>query len=488
MYCENCGAKASDEAKFCSQCGSKLNFSNKNEQETEIIENPVETESVIIEKVDDVIETEEQEISVVPLDNDLQENAEADVLENNDSERIEEIVCITEQPLEQNESAEQPENVEQPQETQEPESVEVPEEVQENKEASQPTEPQTIEVNPLNDKNDDIQNQEFTWTKTTKAKLPKQTKTANKTKRVGAHIACVFISILLALFMITTVAVVLANALIDTDMISSTLTNLDLGDIEIDDVSDKQTLEDLGLICESDNVLDVIYDNIDQSALKEPLSKDQFEEIITNKEFVEYIAENSSKNISRLVSGKPAQIVSADDICDFLEKEDKIVEDIVGYTFDDEMIENLRERLDESYKEIFESLKIESLDDVFEESAAAIIEIVFSDWLLIVLIIIDILLIVLLFLVISSFRLGFVYTGITSIVVSAIYLIASIPMLFGLFELIFDGMAAQLITQASSAALVFLIIICSSILLIGVLMLVTAKIIKLVTKRRALKN
>lgn len=296
-------------------------------------------------------------------------------------------------------------------------------------------------------------------------------------KSVIAKVISGFLCIVLAVFVVATVAVAVVQNALSSNSIANMISSIELDEIKIDDIADKEELEAIGLKCESDNVLDIIYDNINQTDLADPLTKSEFQDIVNNDEFSEYIGKTIEENFENVIEGKTDVIISVDDICGFLEKEDEFISDVVGYEITEERIENLRTVLEESYSEVFVSLDIKALDDTIGDAGAMTVIIAFSDWVLIALIIFDVLLAILIFLILHSFRLGFLYCGITSSVVGLIYTLPAVVLAIGSGIFFNSSILGELISQIMGVAVTPLLITSLSLFGLGLLMLIISLII-----------
>lgn len=452
MTCNYCGKSLNENDVFCSQCGNKVEPIVCDEvpaEEPTILE----PETPLADAVEELSETEECE-ECVSCDDDV----ETEDFESNESEETE-ILC--------------------------PESTEYEEELDGDEDVLD----ETVEFVKTTDPEDAVfENEEvYEEESETSEEVPKQTETVKKKKKklakihkrgIGSHLGSFALSILLALLMITTLALFVARGAITENSIKEIFSSIELEEIKIDSNADKRELEELGIKCDSDNVLDIIYDNIDQEALKEPLTKDQFREIIKNDAVSEYFGDLIGKNLDAAVDGKKVSLITTDDIIGFIEKEEALVTDILGYELTDDHKNNLRTTLDTNFGDVFETLEIKELESVVGKAPAVIINVVFSDWLFIGLIVICALLIVLIFLVLRSFRLGLLYNGITIMIVNFIYLVCALALMFGILDLLISGINAELLTQVVSVVLWDLVIITFSAVFVGIVMIVVSKIIK----------
>ncbi len=302
---------------------------------------------------------------------------------------------------------------------------------------------------------------------------PKKATVKKKTSAWG-HVFASFVSVLFACFLVATLVVASVSVVFSSGTISAIIDEVDLDEIEIDDLMSKKELEKNGIVVESDNLLDVIYDNIDQSKLADPLTKSEYRKIVDSDEFEEYFAELIDKRIDSIMSGKSTKLIEPDDVIDFLKDEKKAIKKIIGYEITDERIENLEKNLDNDFKEVFDSLEVK----LGPTSVVKTVRIVFSVWLLPILIFIDVLFCALIFIIVRSARVGLNYCGTTMLVISALFVLASL----GIYLIVDELINFALISNVLTTAFIPVMIINLSVFAASVLMLIISAIIKRVSK------
>lgn len=298
----------------------------------------------------------------------------------------------------------------------------------------------------------------------------------NKTstaKKIGAIILCIF----LAMFLVCTTCLIVIRDAISPDTIMEMIRNINLNDIEINDVVDKELLEEHGLICESDNLFDIIYDNIDQNELPYPISKDGFRSLVENKKFREYFGSVFGTSIEALTSGNSSDVVTPDDIVDYLASNREEFSQILGYELNDERLYNLKETLTNDYGMIFSAIADQRLNSIVGEDAANAIDFVFSDWLFWLLIIFDILICIFIFLIFRSLSKSVKYCSISMITVGAIFFVVSIAVLNGLLSALVGGPLIYVFNQLISVVLWETIVISVILIVIGMVAPISVKII-----------
>ncbi len=449
MTCKNCGNPLNENDVFCGQCGSKVE---------PIVEEQLDLEEkVVLDSQSAVTDCEETPSCEEDVELKTTESCAIEATESlsSESEELSNTEASEDAKVENEVDFEEASNESADESVAEPEA----EPVAESKE----------EVDEKSETSKEIP--ELTVTKG--KKLLKIHKRGIKT-----HLGALALSILLSILMVTTLALFVVRNAITENSVKEIISSLELEDISIYSRSDKSDLEELGIRCDSDNVFDIIYDNIDQNALKEPLTKEQFSRIMNSNTVSEYFGRLISRKLGSAVDGKSVLLISTDDIIDFIEDEEKFVSGILGYELTEEHKNNLRITLDMNFGEAFKTLEIKDLEHIVGKVPAVMIGVVFSDWLFIGLIIICVLLIVLIFLVLRSFRLGFLYNGITILVVNLLYLVTSLSLMFGILSLWMSRVNSSLITQVVSVVLWDLVIITFSAVFVSVIMIVVSGIIK----------
>lgn len=252
-----------------------------------------------------------------------------------------------------------------------------------------------------------------------------------KNRTVAVHVFACVLTFLFVISLILTVALGILRTTVSKSIIRDMIHNINLEDIVIDDESEKEKLEQLGLKCESSDLFNIIYDNIDQSKMADPLTKDELQAIVKHEAFREYFGDIISANVESLISGETTDVVAPADVVDFLRSEEDDFSKILGYELTEERLQNLQESLEQDYRYIFEELSNKNISDIVDDDSAVIIRVLFSDWLFTVFIIIDLVLGILIFLVLRSFSFGSRYCGIAVASVGLLYLTILLLINFG---------------------------------------------------------
>ena len=313
-------------------------------------------------------------------------------------------------------------------------------------------------------------------------KAPKQHKKAG----VGAHILTVFICILLFAFLVATLAVAAVQHSITESAISDAISRTHIDSIKVEDLFDETQIKDLGLNLKngSDTLIDFLYDNIDQSAFDEPLSREDFRDIALSDEFRDFVALTISRRASKVIDGVRTNVIDVDEIVSFVRSQRDYLSDVIGYKITDEEIDNLRAMLEENYGEAFDKLEIQPMNKYVSDGASKAIKLLFQKWVLIVLIVVDVLFAALVFLIIRSLKTGFMYNGVTFVVAGLPFVLAAAAFSIGLITIKSDDSIVQLIVLAAGALSRIFIILGGIVLGLGVIMIVTSCILGSVKKKK----
>ena len=241
-------------------------------------------------------------------------------------------------------------------------------------------------------------------------------------------------------------------------------------------------------------LVDFVYDNIDQSKLSEPISREKFHEIASSEEFIDFISLSISKRAANLLLGVQTDNFDVEQIIDFIVDNRAKFEEMLGYKITDEQIEQLRAMLTDTYGEVIKDIDINkisaNLDDSIYFNAVSKI---FSNTTLIASVCICVILAVAVFAILRSAAHGLLFNGIT-------FIAASIPFLALSFALSTDSYfvsaALSSINQAGLYSLISGIIesvlyiarIASAVVaVLGVLMIVASIIVFSVKKSKRKK-
>ncbi len=317
-----------------------------------------------------------------------------------------------------------------------------------------------------------------------KQKTPEHTENKRK-HRVAAHIGATLFSIILALMLIVTTGLYIVRRAVSPDTIKEMITSVDLEEVKITDVADKEVFESHGLVCESDNLLDVVYDNIDQEKLPTPISKENFTAIIEDEEFRSYLGEVFGISIEALTSGDTTDLVTPENIVDCLGENREKFSSYLGYDLTDDRLDDLQTTLEEDYGEVFEAIGDQKLDVIVGNDFAEIINIIFADWLFWTLVIIDLFVCGLVFLVLRRIGSGIKYSATVILVVGLMFLCASIAIINGVLPSLGEGAIMTVFNQVASAVLWDTIVISSIMILIGILLPVSVILLGYYKKRRS---
>ncbi len=450
MLCKKCGNELSEGYKFCTNCGSPIVFDDEavlSDQETvsEIVSEAVECEVPLdVDKNTDNIDN-----------TDTSDNTDAS--DNSDNSEI-----VEDEPFcDKNVDSEQSVNDD---EKQEPiENSDATEDVSYNNENTQ------------------------------KPQADVSVKKKRKVGRVISVIVSVLLCIVLFSMLFCATAVQVFRVNIHPNAINDAFALVDFKNIKITELLPEDILADMGLNTASDDLVDFIYNNIDQDQLDKPLTKEKISEIIENNSLIDKIFSIISNNLIELAEGKFTSVITADEFCDVIYEEKDFIRDVVGYTITEKHINNLRSYLEYNYGELFNEVKIDESIYEFDEQNAVVIIKDIASWLFYVLIVVIVLIVALVFLLLRSFSRGFKYSGITAIVCGILEVGAACAGLSVFNMIIADNIVIELeilkniILAFINNTLMSLLWIGITILIIGIVFVVTSIIINILKKRKAHK-
>ena len=316
----------------------------------------------------------------------------------------------------------------------------------------------------------------------------KKEKTHKKVS-VWAHILSVFICILLFAFIVATVAVATVQKSVTENTIKDAINRTDIDAIKVSDLLDKKQISELGLNVKGDNdtLIDVIYDNIDQSRLSHPLSKDEFIEIAHSEELRDFVASAISKRAAKVLNGDRTDAMDVEEIISFVKENKASLSKITGYEITAAEIENLRGMLNDNYKETISKLEIQPMNEYMSDGAASAVRLVSSTWVLIVLLVVVVLLAVLIFLIVRSFKVGCMYNGVTFVIAGLPFLLAAAAFSIGLIKIQSDIGLVQVLTLAAGAISKVLLILGAIVVAIGAVLIIASCIARAVQKKKQRK-
>ena len=306
---------------------------------------------------------------------------------------------------------------------------------------------------------------------------------------VWAHVGAVLICILLFAFLVATIAVAAVQYSVTESTISDAISRTHIDSLRVTDLLDDSQVHDLGLNMksESETLLDFLYENIDQSQLNKPITKDEFNEIALSDEFRDFVAMTISRRAGKVIDGIKTNVIDIDEIISFVRSQRKYLSGVMGYKITDEEIENLRGVLEDNYGEAISKLEIQPINSYVDDGAASAIKLVFAKWVLIVLIVVVVLFAVLIFLIVRSFKTGCMYNGVTFVLAGLPFLLAAAAFAIGIIKIKSELPIVQFIVLAAGAISKILLILGGSVVLAGVIMIVISCIIRSVKKKKQLK-
>lgn len=301
--------------------------------------------------------------------------------------------------------------------------------------------------------------------------------------RVFAHIGAVIISLILLVCVIATIALGLVRNAVSEKTLNSSISNINLTKIKASSVVDIESLKKQGMNVESENLFDLIYDNINQNAMEQPISREKFKSLVESEEIQAFLSETINDNIVALASDERTETDILDDIEDFLYKEKKTLSKKLGYELTDTRIANLKKSIQSQYGSTLEKFEGVKLDSFVNDDIAQIVTVSFSKWLFVSVIILDVFLAMLLYIVLRSLKQGTVYCGVVVSFVGVLYLVLAFAMeaIVGLF---LNGTALYLANQFIDIFVIKMIIVSASMIALGVLIPIVVSLIVNFTKRR----
>lgn len=323
---------------------------------------------------------------------------------------------------------------------------------------------------------------------------PVKTKTKERKPRkkagAGAHIAAVFICILLFAFLVATLAVATVQNAVTESAINDAISRTHIDSLKVEDLFDETQVKSMGLDLKSgsDTLIDFLYDNIDQSNFAEPLSREDFRKIALSDEFRDFVAMTISRRASKVIDGIKTNVVDVDEIISFVRSQRDYLSDVIGYKITDTEIDNLRTMLEENYGEALSKLEIQPMNKYVNEGAASAIRLVFSKWILIVLIVVVVLLMALIFLVIRSAKHGLMYNGVTFVVAGLPFVLAAAAFSIGLIPIKSSESIVQFLLLAAGAISRILILLGSIVVAAGIIMIVASCITRSVQNKKQRKQ
>ena len=254
------------------------------------------------------------------------------------------------------------------------------------------------------------------------AEEPKAVKKGFKIGRVFAHFGAVILSLILFGCIVATVAIGLVHSAVSENTIFDIVSNVKLSKIKVDTIADVDKLAEKGLNVESENLSDFIYDNINQEALNQPMTREKFNELVESKEIQSFISETLNKNLESLVADEETADDIIDDLGEFLKSERKSLSKKLGYELTDTRIDNLKKTIKDKYGDVIDKVEGVKLSSVVDASIATAVSLAFSKWVFVVMIILDVILAVAIYLILRSLKQGTVYCGVTVASAGAVYL------------------------------------------------------------------
>lgn len=252
-----------------------------------------------------------------------------------------------------------------------------------------------------------------------------EAKSTNKGFRIGrvfAHFGAVILSLILFGCIVATVAIGLVHSAVSENTIFDIVSNVNLAKIKVEAIADVDELAEKGLNVESENLSDFIYDNINQDALNQPMTREKFNELVESKEIQSFVSETINKNLESLVADEETADDIIDDLGDFLKSERKSLSKKLGYELTDTRIENLKKTIKDKYGDVIDKVEGVKLSSIVDTSIATAVSLAFSKWVFAVMIILDVILAAVIYFMLRSLKQGTVYCGVAVASAGMVYL------------------------------------------------------------------
>ena len=182
-----------------------------------------------------------------------------------------------------------------------------------------------------------------------------------KSKKIsgGAVVGCVFISILLTIVLFSVTNTLVTNRVFTGEYISQTISNLFKAEMKIE--LDGKEYDSI-----SDGFYGVLEESINEIAGEDgeisEVAKKEVEDFMEETGFEDFISDKLGAGMEAILAGEDVAILTEEDIVDFVDDNEKVIEETFDVEIDKEMLEALEEELKES--DIEENLSNEQRNQI----------------------------------------------------------------------------------------------------------------------------
>ena len=309
-----------------------------------------------------------------------------------------------------------------------------------------------------------------------------------KIKKVspGAIAGSVIIAIIMTIVLFAVTNSLVMNQVFSEKFISETISNLFKADIPI--VIEGEEYDSI-----SEGVYGVLEQSIIEAAEEEQiLSEKEIEDFMEDTELEQFVAERFSEGIEAIILGKDVEVLTEDDILDFVEDNEDVFEDTFDIEITDDMLDELEEELKEAnLEENFSTGVI--VDEIYNEETNPIAPLMktFRTFISTPMVIGGYVIVLVMFMLIfllNKCQLSFAgpYLGVSTIVVGVFQFLTSITTT-GLVAFA-DEESAEIISLFVKPLSSLMTTISIIYLVIGIVIVVASAIVKSVKKKKAMKE
>ncbi len=324
--------------------------------------------------------------------------------------------------------------------------------------------------------------------------VPEYTEKPKKSKKkiflsILTHTFAVIVSILLCAMLIGASFYTVFRITFSENSLERLVESVFAAELDVTDLVSEQQKQELGIDDDSVSLVDIIYENIDQSRLKFSFTRSELSELLDSLDIADLISERVSESIAQIKSGDDASITvfDPDGVVELLKEHKSEVKKILGYSLTSDDYSNIKKVLKEKQEENDSFGKIE-ISSVAPGAVADAVGILFSNWILVAVWFLCALVAALVFLIRYSVTGGLRYCGTTAIVAGGIVTLCSLAMLIDFISPLVGGGIGKLIARAISVVGVNTLIVGGSVLGAGILFILTAYLIKLICRKRSEKK
>lgn len=167
----------------------------------------------------------------------------------------------------------------------------------------------------------------------------------NKKISTGAIVGCVFISILLTIILFSVTNTLVANRVFTGKYISQTISNLFKADMKIE--LDGKEYDSI-----SDGFYGVLEESINEIAKEDgeiaKVAKKEVEDFMEETDFEEFISDKLGTGMEAILAGEDVAILTEEDIVNFVDDNEKVIEETFDVEIDKEMLKELEEELEKA--------------------------------------------------------------------------------------------------------------------------------------------